>query len=153
MFNWIPLLCLSLTMAGYSFGIGPILMVMLGEVIPVQIKNSTNGILNSLCSLASMSAVASFLVLKTNIRLAETFWLFVTCCFLLMVVFHIFLPETKGKALAMIEKKLTMSDLWKVADAKDMIWEHSMFLAVVLYIILMCFKYCCNLIVAVNFYI
>jgi SP family arabinose:H+ symporter-like MFS transporter len=72
-------------------------------------KNSMNGVLSSLACVASMSAAASFLPMKTHLGLAGTFWLYAGFCFLLMLVFYVCVPETKGESLGTIERKLTSS--------------------------------------------
>jgi hypothetical protein len=98
---------LSVTLASLSLGIGPIQGVLLGEIIPVQIKNSMNGVLNALAWVASMSAAATFLPMKANLGLAGTFWLYAGFCFLLMLVFYLCVPETNGHSLGTIERELT----------------------------------------------
>lgn len=106
-FGWLPLASLVLYVLGFSIGFGPIPWLMLGEILPSKIRGTA-------ASLATgFNWTCTFLVTKTfqNIIAAicmyGTLWLFASFCLLGLFFVIFFVPETRGKSLEEIEKKLT----------------------------------------------
>lgn len=106
-FGWIPLASLVIYVLGFSIGFGPIPWLMLGEILPSRIR----GTAASLCT--AFNWTCTFIVTKTFHNIIEainmygTVWLFSVICFIGLFFVIFFVPETRGKSLEEIEKKLT----------------------------------------------
>ncbi|XP_068626589.1 facilitated trehalose transporter Tret1-like [Battus philenor] len=106
-YGWLPLACLIIYVLGFSIGFGPIPWLMLGEILPSKIRGTA-------ASLATgFNWTCTFIVTKTfpNIIVAiymhGTVWLFSVICLIGLFFVIFFVPETRGKSLEEIEKKLT----------------------------------------------
>lgn len=106
-FGWLPLACLVIYVLGFSIGFGPIPWLMLGEILPSRIRGTA-------ASLATgFNWTCTFIVTKTFHNIIEainmygTVWLFAVICLLGLLFVIFFVPETRGKSLEEIEKKLT----------------------------------------------
>jgi hypothetical protein len=98
-------------MVGFTIGMASLLFVLLGEIIPVQIKNEVNGLMTLLNSGSAFAAFMVFHVMMDNIGMSGTFWVFSTACFLTVIYGSVWLPETKGESLTNIERKLIVTNL------------------------------------------
>lgn len=101
--GWLPLVCLSVFIIGFSCGMGPIPWLMMGELLPSRVRGFATG----LCT--GFNWTMAFIVTKNFGFMIETFktygayWFF---CGVMVVSFFIVvvsLPETKGKTLEEIE--------------------------------------------------
>ncbi|CAN7990247.1 unnamed protein product, partial [Ixodes hexagonus] len=99
----LPLACLSLFIIGFSFGMGPIPWLMMGELMPSRVR----GFATSICTCFNWTL--AFVVTKTFNDMLQflnsygTYWFFCACMLLSFVVVVLTLPETKGKTLEEIE--------------------------------------------------
>jgi hypothetical protein len=110
-FNWAPLLFLSTCMIGYSLGIASIAIILSGEIIPIQIKNQTNGVINFFNKGFAYVALEAFHFTIEVLKPSGTFWMYAVCSFVLAVFFLVVLPETKGQTLHDIERRLTQASI------------------------------------------
>ncbi|XP_013176543.1 PREDICTED: facilitated trehalose transporter Tret1-like isoform X2 [Papilio xuthus] len=106
-YGWLPLACLIIYVLGFSIGFGPIPWLMLGEILPSKIRGNA-------ASLATgFNWTCAFIVTKTFPNIIEaiymhgTVWLFSVICLIGLFFVIFFVPETRGKSLEEIEKKLT----------------------------------------------
>lgn len=106
-YGWLPLACLVIYVLGFSIGFGPIPWLMLGEILPSKIRGTA-------ASLATgFNWTCTFIVTKTfhniidAIHMYGTVWLFAAICLVGLFFVIFFVPETRGKSLEDIEKKLT----------------------------------------------
>ncbi|KPJ16703.1 Facilitated trehalose transporter Tret1 [Papilio machaon] len=106
-YGWLPLACLIIYVLGFSIGFGPIPWLMLGEILPSKIRGNA-------ASLATgFNWTCTFIVTKTfpniiqAIYMHGTVWLFSVICLIGLFFVIFFVPETRGKSLEEIEKKLT----------------------------------------------
>jgi hypothetical protein len=99
-------------------GSGPVLVVLLGEMLPIQIKNVVNGFINSWMSVTGLVAIAAFQPMVGQWGISGAFWFHGCNCFLLVLLFFVMVPETKGQTLGEIERKLTSTDLEKTVGEK-----------------------------------
>ncbi|XP_019881382.1 facilitated trehalose transporter Tret1 [Aethina tumida] len=104
--QWIPLTGMILFVLCYSFGLGIVPTLMLGELFSASIK------VKGLCSLTIVFGVLIstitklFYVLDTNFGLFCPFLLFSFSCIVGSVLTIYFVPETKGKTLEEIQQAL-----------------------------------------------
>lgn len=105
--GWVPLACLVIYVLGFSIGFGPIPWLMLGEILPSKIRGTAASVATGFNWACTFIVTKTFHNIIAAIDLYGTFWLFAVICIfgLLFVIF--FVPETRGKSLEEIEKKLT----------------------------------------------
>ncbi|RZC36075.1 Sugar tr domain containing protein [Asbolus verrucosus] len=105
--EWLPLTCFILYVLGFSFGLGPIPWLMMGEVLPAAVR----GPAASIC--ASFNWTCTFIITKTFPLLVESigahyaFWFFSLIMICSLVFLKLFVPETKKRTLEDIERILT----------------------------------------------
>lgn len=105
-FRWVPLAGMMIYVLFYSFGIGIVPTLMLGELFSTSIKGK------GLCALIVSFAIAVsvltkvFQVMVVNFGLYTPFALFSAFTFLNAFVTYCFVPETKGKTLEEIQQML-----------------------------------------------
>ncbi|XP_064602596.1 solute carrier family 2, facilitated glucose transporter member 8-like [Liolophura sinensis] len=100
---WLPIASLIIYMIGFSFGWGPIPMVLTSEIFPSQARGTACGISIFINWLCGFLVTKEFISLQAVLGPAMTFWLFAMFCFLSMVFVWRLVPETKGKSLEDIE--------------------------------------------------
>ena len=90
----------------YAMSLGPITWVLLAEIFPGKVR----GIAVATCTFAlwmgSFTLTYSFPFLNQGLGTYGTFWIYTVICALGFVYFYRVLPETKGKSLEELEKKL-----------------------------------------------
>ena len=103
--GWLPLAALAVFITAFSFGLGPLSWLMLGELLPTK----TAGVAGSLASMINW--MLGFVVTLTFSYLIEwlgdygAYWLFAGFCVLGILGTAKFLPETKGKTLREIQSE------------------------------------------------
>lgn len=104
--NWIPLASLIFYIFFYSFGVGLIPTLMMGELFSASIKTKGLIVINIvMCSLISL-ITKLFHLLDTNFGLYAPFMFFSCGCFLSTILAFYYVPETKGKTLEEIQQIL-----------------------------------------------
>ncbi|XP_075238231.1 facilitated trehalose transporter Tret1-like [Lycorma delicatula] len=104
--SWLPLLSLAIFIIVFSLGYGPIPWIIMGELVPSNIK----GISSALA--ACTSWLLSFIVTKNFSKFVDifgsgyTFWIFSAICIMGAIFVGILLPETKGKDIQDILEEL-----------------------------------------------
>ncbi|XP_038208433.1 facilitated trehalose transporter Tret1-like [Zerene cesonia] len=106
-YGWLPLACLVIYVLGFSIGFGPIPWLMLGEILPSKIRGSAASMATGFNWTCTFIVTKTFHNIVAVINMYGTVWLFAALCIagLFFVIF--FVPETRGKSLEEIEKKLT----------------------------------------------
>ncbi|XP_050666262.1 facilitated trehalose transporter Tret1-like [Leptidea sinapis] len=106
-YGWLPLACLVIYVLGFSIGFGPIPWLMLGEILPSKIRGTAASLATGFNWTCTFIVTKSFHNIINAIDMSGTMWLFAALCLagLFFVIF--FVPETRGKSLEEIEKKLT----------------------------------------------
>jgi facilitated trehalose transporter len=105
--EWLPLSCFILYVLGFSFGMGPIPWLMMGEILPATIRGQA----------ASMAAAfnwtCTFVITKTfplfvdSVGAHYAFWFFSVIMICSLVFLKLFVPETKKRTLEDIERILS----------------------------------------------
>ncbi|XP_014087057.2 facilitated trehalose transporter Tret1 isoform X1 [Bactrocera oleae] len=104
--GWLPLASFVIYVVGFSLGFGPIPWLMMGEILPAKIRGSAASVATA------FNWTCTFVVTKTFRDMIDTmgahgaFWLFGSICVvgLFFVIFYV--PETQGKTLEDIERKM-----------------------------------------------
>uniref|UniRef100_A0A1B0FLN5 Major facilitator superfamily (MFS) profile domain-containing protein n=1 Tax=Glossina morsitans morsitans TaxID=37546 RepID=A0A1B0FLN5_GLOMM len=104
--GWLPLASFVVYVVGFSLGFGPIPWLMMGEILPAKIRGTAASVATA------FNWTCTFIVTKTyqdmidSIGAHGAFWLFGVVCFigLFFVIFYV--PETQGKSLEDIERKM-----------------------------------------------
>lgn len=104
--QWMPLVGMLLFVATFSFGLGVVPTLMLGELFSASIKGKGLCVLNVNYGLALSSLSKLFHIMETKIGLYSPFTLFAASCFVNTAVAYYVVPETKGKTLEEIQQDL-----------------------------------------------
>ncbi|XP_050295121.1 facilitated trehalose transporter Tret1-like [Anthonomus grandis grandis] len=110
-YNFVPLLALIGFVVTFSIGLQTIPLLMMGEVFPTNVK------VFALCSADIYYSVIVTIISKffhwseRSYRMYVPFFVFGGCCVLGLVFILMFVPETKGKTLEVIQKHLKREKL------------------------------------------
>lgn len=118
-FEWVPLTALILYVVGFSLGLGPIPWLIMGEILPRDVLECATLVLgiNFLCSFAVM---LGFVDISEYLGLSWTFWIFGGLCTIGAVFILITLPETRGKSLEDIRRRMSgMDEVGKKSKVLD----------------------------------
>lgn len=116
--EWIPMVSSVAFIVAFSFGLGPVPWIMLGEIFSTDMKWLAGLPL-------TVNFALAFLVTKcyTNLRdligLGQTFFVFTGFSLLAVVFVYFIVPETKGKSLAEIQLMLAGSNKAKKSIDKE----------------------------------
>ena len=104
-----PLLFLGLVLAAiaaYSMSLAPVTWVLISEIFPNLIRGTAMSIAVGCLWLACFLLTYTFPIFKTLLGVSVTFWIYGGICATGLVAMLLFLPETKGKTLEVIEREL-----------------------------------------------
>lgn len=100
---WIPVVCLTVYIIGFSLGWGPIPMLLMSEIFPTR-GRGTAGALVIFCNwLCAFFITKEFMTLQMMLGKDGVFYFFSACCSAGVWFVYKYLPETKGKSLEDIE--------------------------------------------------
>ncbi|AQS87756.1 sugar-proton symporter [Neoasaia chiangmaiensis NBRC 101099] len=91
---------------GFAMSAGPLMWVLCSEIQPMQGRDLGIALSTLTNWVTNMIVGASFLTLMTTIGTAGTFWLFAAFNAVFVVLTYLFVPETKGMSLDVMEKRL-----------------------------------------------
>ncbi|CAH2102608.1 unnamed protein product [Euphydryas editha] len=106
-YGWLPLACLVIYVLGFSIGFGPIPWLMLGEILPAKIRGTAASLATAFNWTCTFVVTKSFHNIIAAIKMYGTVWLFAVLCLMGLIFVIFFVPETRGKSLEEIEKKIT----------------------------------------------
>lgn len=106
-FGWIPLVSCVVYVLAFSFGFGPVPWLMMGELLPGRIKGPGASLVTSANWTFTFIVTLTYNDLTESIGMYGTMWTFgiFTAIGLFFTIFLV--PETKGRSLEDIEKKLS----------------------------------------------
>ena len=102
-FNWLAVVCLSVYIVGFSVGMGPLPVLIMTEVLPINIRA-----ISMICGM-SFGWISSFLItmmfqfLNQAIGMYGMFWIFSFMSFLTIIFVVFVVVETNGKSLEELE--------------------------------------------------
>lgn len=104
--GWLPLASFIIFVVGFSLGFGPIPWLMMGEILPGKIRGSAASVATAFNWMCTFIVTKTFTDIVTSIGQSGAFWMFGSVCFvgLFFVIFCV--PETQGKTLEDIERKM-----------------------------------------------
>lgn len=105
-FQWVPLTGMLLYVVCYSFGIGIVPTLMLGELFSASIKGKGLCALMFSFSIAVSALTKLFQMMVVIFGLYSPFAFFSLCSFVNTFLAYWFVPETKGKTLEEIQQNL-----------------------------------------------
>ncbi|GLH04114.1 Facilitated trehalose transporter Tret1 [Gryllus bimaculatus] len=104
--GWLPLLSVCLFIVVFSLGYGPIPWMMVGELFPPNIKGAASSISCMVNWIIAFLVTKFFSNVEEALDLGPTFWIFAGISALGTIFVFFFVPETKGKSLAQIQREL-----------------------------------------------
>ncbi|XP_076274062.1 facilitated trehalose transporter Tret1-like isoform X1 [Rhynchophorus ferrugineus] len=104
--NWFPLVGMLLWAFSYSFGLGVVPTLMLGELFSSSIKSKGLCILIACYGLGVFVSTNMFKFLTASVGLYSSFLIYGICCLCSTVLTLKWVPETKGKTLEEIQQTL-----------------------------------------------
>ncbi|XP_034946798.1 facilitated trehalose transporter Tret1-like isoform X3 [Chelonus insularis] len=106
-YGWIPLTTLIIYVLGFSLGFGPIPWLMMGEILPAKVRGQAASIVTGFNWICTFIVTKTFLSIANVIGQAAVFWLYCGICIIGLIFVIVFVPETRGRSLEDIEKRLT----------------------------------------------
>ena len=106
-YEFLTLVFLCIFLIGFSFGVGSVTFVLVGELFSLNAKKVISPLAQGVSFLMSFFVATFFPSVADAIGIQYTFFIFATFCLMSTVYLIIFLPETKGKSLYEIQKLLT----------------------------------------------
>lgn len=103
-YGWIPIVSMIFFIISFSLGLGPIPWLIMGEILPLNVKKLSSIIVSS------FNWFCAFIIITFYYKLVETFgseWTYLMFSFICLscAIFNIIcLPETKGKSFQEIEE-------------------------------------------------
>ena len=102
---WVLLITLA-AIGLYSMSLAPIVWVLISEIFPNRIRGVAVSVCASSLWIACFILTYTFPLLRRDLGMSGTFWLYGAVCFLGFAVVYWRVPETKGKTLEQIEREL-----------------------------------------------
>ncbi|XKL66792.1 hypothetical protein PGB90_010212 [Kerria lacca] len=100
--SWLLLLSISVYACIYAAGLGPLTIIVRGELLPQAVKGIGSGLAVVSAGVSCFLLIFIFHVIENSVGLAYNFIFFIINCLLLMTLVYFKLPETKHKTLAEI---------------------------------------------------
>ena len=101
--GWLPATSLSIFVAGYSVGLGPIPWLLMSELLPVRARGAGVGLSVGFNSLCAFMVTKFFPGLKDTIGYSGAFSILAVVIAFSILFVYFFVPETKNKTLEEIE--------------------------------------------------
>lgn len=104
--GWLPLVSFVLYVIGFSSGMGPIPWLMLGEILPGKIRGSAASVATAFNWTCTFIVTKTFADIIAAIGNHGAFWFFGFICIIGLFFTIFYVPETQGKSLEEIERKM-----------------------------------------------
>jgi SP family facilitated glucose transporter-like MFS transporter 8 len=102
-FGWLPLICVATFIAGFNIWFGPLLWVMMAELLPNESKNWTSGLAGSVNWILVFAVTNLYGMMIEKLGPMITFGMFGEMCILGTVIIGFIVPETTGKTCEEIQ--------------------------------------------------
>jgi len=92
--SWLPLALIAVILSSFNLGQGPLVYVLVGEILPQEVRAI------GATSAALCISIGSFASTKVYPLVPQysAFWMFAGLIFLVAIFFYVLVPETKGKS-------------------------------------------------------
>lgn len=104
-YGWLPLASLVTYVIGFSLGFGPIPWLMMGEILPANVRGSAASLTTAFNWTCTFLVTKTFNDIIAYLGTHGAFWMFGGICFVSFFFVLFFVPETRGKSLEDIERK------------------------------------------------
>jgi len=111
--RWIPMFALFLQYSGFGLGFGSIYYLLLGEILPSDMRSMGSGLLGIMNNITLFLSVKSIPTLISSIGVGGMFSLYCVLVLLTLAICFFTMPETKGMSLEDIE------DFYSVMKQRD----------------------------------
>ncbi|XP_050462574.1 facilitated trehalose transporter Tret1-like [Cataglyphis hispanica] len=101
---WMPPTWIALFFAAFNIGIGPISWALLGDIFPMQIRETAVACAATFNWLLCLIATMSFGEMVVALGVTKSMWLFAGFCWLAGILCAFFVKDTRGHSLAKIQK-------------------------------------------------
>lgn len=105
--DWVPVLVSCVYMMGFSFGLGPVAWLYVGEIFPDRVKGMASSAANASNWLCAFLVTKFFPIVNETQGVHVSFWTFGACCLVGVLAVGLLFPETKGKTLDQIQDELS----------------------------------------------
>lgn len=105
--SWLPLASFVIYIMGFSLGFGPIPWLMMGEILPAKVRGPAASIATGFNWSCTFIVTKTFKDIISLIGTGGTFFTFAVICVAGLVFVIILVPETRGRSLEEIERRLT----------------------------------------------
>jgi len=114
-FNWVPLGSFTLFVLAFSLGLGPVPWIILAEIFPLKIRATAGAVVTAFHWILTFGVVKAFPQVAKQFGLHTAAYLFAVVCFFGFYFILRRVPETRGRSLEQIERKLMKSKKQKQA--------------------------------------
>ncbi|XP_034252792.1 facilitated trehalose transporter Tret1-like isoform X2 [Thrips palmi] len=119
-YGWIPLACLVIYVVAFSVGFGPVPWLMMGEILPANIRGTAASLATAFNWSCTFLVTLTFQQIMTGMGQHGGFWMFGTVCCIGLFFVIFFVPETQGKSLEDIEKKMTGQRIRRMSSVANL---------------------------------
>lgn len=104
--TWLPITAMIIFIIGFGIGLGPISFVLIGEVFPTDFKTLGASISIFSCGVTNFILIFAFPLFRDILGLHWCFWILNIISLVGFVFIYFYVPETKGKSFAEIQKMM-----------------------------------------------
>jgi hypothetical protein len=116
--DWLALVGILMFMAAFSWGVSNLQNIIIGELIPIQIRDYGTGVLFATALLSVSTLLMLYEYLIELIGESGIFALYSISCAALTLFCIFVLPDTKGKTLREIEDQVTAINIQETGNKK-----------------------------------
>jgi len=103
---WLPAIGVILFSVMFSVGLSPLTLTIASELFPTNVKALGSTIGSSTINITSFLVTKLYPIISENAGVHTSFWIFAACCLAGALFTLFYVPETKGRTLEQIQKKL-----------------------------------------------
>lgn len=107
--SWMLLATISMYACVYAAGLGPLTVIVRGELLPQAVKGIGSGLAVVSAGVSCFLLIFVFTLMEENFGIKYNFVFFSVICISLLILTHFKLPETKHKTLAEIQESFQNS--------------------------------------------
>lgn len=104
-YSWLSFVSIASYCVFLSIGIGPLCSTIQAELFPSNTRGLASGLTNITITATSFISMKMYQVISDSVGIYLNYWIFSAFCALGAVVILLFMPETKGKTFAEIQKE------------------------------------------------
>ncbi|XP_070169312.1 facilitated trehalose transporter Tret1 [Polyergus mexicanus] len=116
---WMPPTWTALFFAAFNIGIGPISWALLGDIFPMQIRETAVACAATCNWLLCLIATMTFGEMLDALGVTKTMWLFAGFCWLAGILCALLVKDTRGYSLAKIQKSFGIDNRQEEIDSEE----------------------------------